>query len=85
MTINVGILIIIGIRLPIVVHITTANTAGGAQGTEKGKEIEIEEATMKGITERAPGTETLIETEADTITQDPEQKVQKIKKTSKKY
>lgn len=83
MTINVGILIIIGIRLPIVVHIIAANTAG-AQGTEKEKGKGIEEATMKGITEKVPGIERLIETEADIITQDPEQKVQKSKKTSRK-
>ena len=39
MTINVGILIIIGIRLPIVVHAIATNTAG-ALGIEreKGKE-----------------------------------------------
>ena len=86
MTINVGILIIIGIRLPIVVHAVAINTAG-ALGIEReiGKEIEKEkEATMIDTTERAPEIETHIETEADIIVQDPEQKVQKIKKTSKK-
>lgn len=84
MTINVGILIIIGIRLPIVVHAVAINTAG-ALGIEReiGKEIE-KEATMIDTTERAPEIETHIETEADIIVQDPEQKVQKIKKTSKK-
>ena len=84
MTINVGILIIIGIRLPIVVHAIATNTAG-ALGIEreKGKEIE-KEATMIDTTERAPEIETHIEIEADIIVQDPEQKVQKSKKINKK-
>ena len=53
MTINVGILIIIGIRLPIVVHAIATNTAG-ALGIEreKGKEIEREKKGETGNMDR---------------------------------